>query len=216
MIQNWNGQHKDFTNRKSIQLPDGGKDPIERICAAYGFTSRQALCRHLDVSQSTMANRVTRGNFPADWVLICAMETGASLEWLVYGRGEAPKLTNQNENNTQPSGPKQKTQLSYEIIQNGVSHPQEPVTISSEILPSMTKAPRLVNADGMLWIIDDFSGELVDGFWMIEMDGVISIREMYRLPGGKVRVENGKASFECSANDVKVMGKVIGKTEFMD
>lgn len=80
----------------------------------------------------------------------------------------------------------------------------------------MTKAPRLVNADGMIWLIDDFSGELVDGFWMIEMDGVISIREMYRLPGGKVRVENGKASFECSANDVKVMGKVIGKTEFMD
>ncbi|WP_419715572.1 helix-turn-helix domain-containing protein, partial [Enterobacter asburiae] len=26
----------------------GGKDPIERIVQAYGFSSRQALCRHLD------------------------------------------------------------------------------------------------------------------------------------------------------------------------
>ncbi|WP_336686791.1 helix-turn-helix domain-containing protein, partial [Enterobacter asburiae] len=25
----------------------GGKDPIERIVQAYGFSSRQALCRHL-------------------------------------------------------------------------------------------------------------------------------------------------------------------------
>ena len=48
------------------------------------------------------------------------------------------------------------------------------------------------------------------------MDGVISIREMYRLPGGRVRVENGKASFECNAADVKILGKAIGKTEFME
>ncbi|MGF6236839.1 phage repressor protein C with HTH and peptisase S24 domain [Leclercia sp. 1548] len=216
MIQNWNGQQKDFTNRKSIQLPDGGKDPIERICHAYGFTSRQALCRHLDVSQSTMANRVTRGNFPADWVLICAMETGASLEWLVYGRGEPPKGTTQNERDSGIDEPNIEVQLQYEIIQNGISHPQGTITLSLELLPSGTKNPHLVNADGVIWIIDDFSGELVDGFWLIEMDGVTSIREMYRLPGGKVRVENGKASFECNAADVNVLGKVIGKTEFMD
>lgn len=97
MIQKWNGQQKDLTNRKSIKLPEGGKDPIDRICAAYGFTSRQALCRHLDVSQSTMANRVMRGNFPSDWVLICAMETGASLDWLVYGRGEVPDFAAESE-----------------------------------------------------------------------------------------------------------------------
>ncbi|ENQ0000220.1 phage repressor protein CI [Escherichia albertii] len=216
MIQNWNNQQKDFTNRKSIQLPDGGKDPIERICYAYGFTSRQALCRHLDVSQSTMANRVTRGNFPADWVLICAMETGASLEWLVYGRGDAPILGTQNENISDDDKPYIEVQLQYEIIQNGISHPQGTIKLSPDLLPSMTKNPRLVNTDGVIWIIDDFSGELVDGFWMIEMDGVISIREMYRLPGGKIRVENGKASFECNASDVKALGKVIGKTEFMD
>ncbi|MDU3234196.1 MAG: helix-turn-helix transcriptional regulator, partial [Citrobacter koseri] len=113
MIQNWKGQQQDFTNRKSIQLPHGGKDPIERICAAYGFTSRQALCRHLDVSQSTMANRVTRGNFPADWVLICAMETGASLDWLVFGRGEAPKMETHIENTNEIPQAQKTLQLSY-------------------------------------------------------------------------------------------------------
>lgn len=215
MIQNWKGQQQDFTNRKSIQLPHGGKDPIERICAAYGFTSRQALCRHLDVSQSTMANRVTRGNFPSDWVLICAMETGASLDWLVFGRGEAPKWKHIL-----------KTQLRYLKRKNTPielsNHPkwgnknQKQIDVAPELIPTGTTSPRLVGLDSAIWIVDDFTGELVDGFWLTEMDGVISIREMYRLPGGRVRVENGKASFECNAADVKILGKAIGKTEFME
>ncbi|MEN4656864.1 helix-turn-helix domain-containing protein [Pantoea agglomerans] len=54
----------------------------------------QTLCRHLNVFQSTMANRIMRGNFPADWVLICSMETCTSLEWLTYGRGDS-NITNQ-------------------------------------------------------------------------------------------------------------------------
>lgn len=87
---------KDFTIRKAPTLPEGGREPIERIVRAYGFSSRQALCRHLNVSQSTMANRIMRGNFPADWVLVCAMETGTSLEWLTYGRGDS-NITNQEQ-----------------------------------------------------------------------------------------------------------------------
>lgn len=216
MIQNWNCQQKDFTNRKSITLPNGGKDPIERICAAYGFTSRQALCRHLDVSQSTMANRVMRGNFPADWVLICAMETGASLEWLVYGQGNPPMPIPQNEaNNLNRHAPEQ-TQIELSEIQNGVISNHKTVSIASELLPPKTSEPRLISFDGVIWIVDTFSGELVDGFWLIEMDNVISVREMYRLPGGRLRVENGKASFECNADDVKALGKAVGKMEFIE
>lgn len=63
----------------------GGRQVIERILAAYGFTSRQALCKHLGISQSTMANRYARDTFPADWVVICGIETGASIEWLSSG-----------------------------------------------------------------------------------------------------------------------------------
>ncbi|WNK50538.1 helix-turn-helix domain-containing protein [Pantoea agglomerans] len=55
----------------------------------------QTLCRHLNVFQSTMANRIMRENFPADWILICSMEIGTSLEWLTYGRGDS-NITNED------------------------------------------------------------------------------------------------------------------------
>lgn len=213
MIHKWNNQQKDFTNRKSIQLPEGGKEPIERICTAYGFTSRLSLCKHLNVSQSTMANRVARGNFPSDWILICAMETGASLNWLVYGLGDAPNWTNKMERTETPEA-KENIHLDYVKIQNGVIHSTKQLTISSELIPVNAISPRLISYDSLIWIIDDFSGELVDGFWLIKMDDVVSVREIYRLPGGRIRIENGKASFDCEKTDVEVLGKVIGKTVF--
>lgn len=46
--------------RESVESNKGGKEVIFRIVEAYGFSSRQALCNHLGVSQSTLANRSAR------------------------------------------------------------------------------------------------------------------------------------------------------------
>ena len=72
-----------------MDFSTGGKAAIERLVAAYGYTTRQALCDRLGVSKSTMATRYMRDIFPADWIIQCVLETGASLEWLSYGTGEA-------------------------------------------------------------------------------------------------------------------------------
>lgn len=216
MIQNWNSQQEKFANRKSIQLPEGGKKPIERLCAAYGFTSRQALCRHLGVSQSTMANRVMRGNFPSDWVIICALETGASLDWLVYGNGPSPVLDTPHDSKIGLDKQAKPTQMEYIIIQNGVEQSKRFVNFPDELVPANASSPYLVEIDGLIWIVDSYFGEAVDGVWLIKIDGLISVREVYRLPGERLRVEKGKTTFECDINDIAVIGKIIGKTEFMN
>ncbi|NUL36913.1 phage repressor protein CI [Kosakonia sacchari] len=195
---------KDFTSRKAPTLPEGGKDPIERIVQAYGFSSRQALCRHLDVSQSTMANRIMRGNFPADWVLICAMETGTSLEWLTYGRGDS-NITNQD------SSP---TKIELKNITNGKFSPSDWVGYDAQLLPGEVNAPLLIRFEKQTFLVDETEAEVTDGLWLIEIDGLVSVKELYRFPGGRIRVENGKASFECKAEEIKVLGKVVARTEY--
>ncbi|MCV5888353.1 helix-turn-helix domain containing protein, partial [Escherichia coli] len=71
---------------------------MARILKAYGFSSRQAFCNHLGISQSTMANRYARDTFPADWVVICSMETGVPVEWLAFGTDtEKGRITNNAE-----------------------------------------------------------------------------------------------------------------------
>ncbi|MDM3317847.1 helix-turn-helix domain-containing protein [Citrobacter sp. Ce006] len=195
---------KDFTIRKAQSLPVGGKDPIERIVQAYGFSSRQALCRHLDVSQSTMANRIMRGNFPADWVLICAMETGTSLEWLTYGRGDS-KITNQD---ISP------TKIELKNITNGKFSSSDWVEYDAQLLPCEVNTPLLIRFEKQTFLVDETEAEVTDGLWLIEIDGFVSVKELYRFPGGRIRVENGKASFECKAEEITVLGKVVARTEY--
>ncbi|WP_250854938.1 helix-turn-helix transcriptional regulator [Escherichia coli] len=86
-----------------MNFKNGGQAVITRMLEAYGFKTRQALCEQFNVSASTMGTRWMRDVFPADWVIQCAIETGASIEWLSFGKGvpfpqstEAPVMSKGN------------------------------------------------------------------------------------------------------------------------
>lgn len=191
--------------RESVESNKGGKEVIFRIVEAYGFSSRQALCNHLGVSQSTLANRSARDTFPADWVIICHVETGASLTWLSTGKGVPFE-----------DAPNSRTViLERKKISNGFLEDAGDHLLDGEHLQSGLTSPFIVEADRSIYLVDSYEGEIVDGMWLIEFDKLVSIRELVRFPGGRVRVENGKASFECQANEISTLGKVISKTEYL-
>lgn len=75
-----------YPSEIKINPNQGGKAAIERLEEAYGFTTRQALAEHLDVSKSTLANRYMRDTFPADWIIQCAFETDVPLNGLPLGK----------------------------------------------------------------------------------------------------------------------------------
>lgn len=201
-----------LTNKDDVRLirdfifhNRGGKEVIARILEAYGFTTRIALCNQLGVSQSTMANRYARDTFPADWVIVCHLETGASLTWLSTGEGSM----------FPGSSDKNITYLKRIDITNGNISTQNDVIADLSTIPEGLLSPFILDADKTTYLADRYDGELVDGFWFIEIDGIVSVRELYRFPGGRVRVENGKASFECKIDDIKILGKIITRTESM-
>lgn len=181
----------------------GGKEAITRILRAYGFTTRQALCDHLGVSQSTMANRWMRDTFPHDWLIACHLDTGVPMLWLATGQGKA----------TSEASKVQDLTLRLKEITNGVFNEAIFVSYDSQLIPKGTTAPFFVKFESSVYLVDEYKGEVNDGVLLIEIEGFASVRQIYRLPGGRIRVENGPASFECSASDVKVLGKVVSKTE---
>ncbi|HFN7020625.1 TPA: phage repressor protein CI [Klebsiella pneumoniae] len=183
----------------------GGQPVIERILKAYGFTTRQALCNHLGISQSTMANRYARNTFPSDWTVICSLETGASLLWLTTGDGVMFEDEDEAEVATKT--------LRHLTITNGVITSQSEVVYDSSLIPSGLSAPFLVTFENSVYLVDNHDGEINDGWWLIEIDGLTSIREVFRFPGGRIRIENGRASFECQSQEIKVLGKVLSHTQ---
>ena len=199
-------RHVDGDVKSLVMQNRGGQKVIERLLEAYGFKSRQAFCNHLHISQSTMANRYARDTFPADWIIICNLETGASLNWLVTGKG------------VMFEGDKQDgiIKLSHRVITNGIMASHDEMSFDKKDLPSTLTSPFCVTSERIRYLVDEYHGKVTDGLWLVDIDGIVSVREIYRLPGGRIKVENGKASFECDASEVKVLGKVVTRTEVLD
>lgn len=191
--------------REAVESNRGGKDAILRLVEAYGFSSRQALCTHLGVSQSTLANRSARDTFPADWVIICHVETGASLTWLTTGKGA--RFMEIEESRV--------VIATHKKISNGILETMDDFILDKASLPEGLNAPFVIKSDRSTYLVDTYEGEIVDGLWLIEIDKLVSIRELVRFPGGRIRVENGKSSFECQSSDIVVLGKVITRTEYL-
>lgn len=67
----------------------------------------------------------------------------------------------------------------------------------------------VVQAEKTQYIIDRHYNSVADGRWLIDIDGAVSIRNLSRLPAGRVKVTGGETSFECSVSDITVLGAVV-------
>lgn len=184
-----------------MDLEKGGRGAIERMVEAYGFTTRQALCDQLGVSKGTLANRYMRDSFPADWVIQCSLETGASLRWLTSGIGVSFENLR-----TDIVEIKKKKILDGKIFDAGY------FVFDKTFLPRNLEKPFALIDKEDIYLADSEFEEVIDGKWLVEIEGSISIRDLVRMPGGKTRVEGGKYSFDCLLSDLKIMALIKNVT----
>ncbi|KTQ55108.1 CI repressor [Enterobacter hormaechei subsp. xiangfangensis] len=197
-----------------MDLKNGGQAVITRLLEAYGFKTRQALCDQLKVSTSTMGTRWMRDVFPADWVIQCTIETGASVEWLSFGTGEKfPNETNKNSNENANSANENLlgdvVAVTRKKVIDGNLYDSNFYMLDKAMLPSHLSNPMIIVDDDVSYLADQKNNELTDGTWLVEIEGQVSIKELIRIPVGRVRVTSvpGSASFECGIDDLKPLAK---------
>ncbi|AUY26283.1 phage repressor protein CI [Cronobacter sakazakii] len=191
-------------NRITVGTDSGGREAIHRIVEAYGFKSRQQLCLHLDVSKSTMANRYMRDSFPAEWVIQCALETGASLLWLSTGQGEPFS------NSERPSSFKAHSlapALDKYLLADGSLVSEGKFIIDSSLLPQNTNNLIYLSNNHKSYIIDKDINEIKDGVWLVKIEGLFSLRKINRIPVNKIRVSDENISFDCSLDEIELIGR---------
>lgn len=64
---------------------DGTKEILERMLSSYGVRSRMEYGELVGIPIPTINNWVSRDNVPGNYIIQCALDTGADLEWLVSG-----------------------------------------------------------------------------------------------------------------------------------
>lgn len=186
-----------YPNEIKINPNQGGKAAIERLVEAYGFTTRQALADHLEVSKSTLANRYMRDTFPADWIIQCALETGTSLNWLATGQGL--KLSSQ----TATTEELVKFRLvAGKIVEDGS------FVFDASFLPAGLLSPIVVLENSITYICEQKFSEVSDGHWLINIDGSFSVRKITRLPKSMVNVSTVDNNFDCALTDIEFIAHV--------
>ncbi|MBQ0207015.1 phage repressor protein CI [Citrobacter portucalensis] len=194
----------------------GGREAIHRLIAAYDFKSRQQLCDHLGASKSTMANRYLRDSFPAEWVIQCALETGVSLLWLTTGQGEpGSNIDSKKDINLVNSGKVKhlsdlvSPEIDKATLMGGSLVEAGKAIIDSSLIPSESSNLLLVNTDGDSYLVDRSQMPPVNGMWLVDIDGIKSIVKLTRLPGNRLVVHQDDSSFECSLDDLEVLGRAL-------
>ncbi|EAB2880389.1 phage repressor protein CI [Salmonella enterica subsp. enterica serovar Durban] len=184
-----------------IEFSHGGAEVLDRVIQAYGFNTKLALAEHLDIASSSLANRYKRDFFPADIVVRCMAETGATLEWLATGQG---RKFNDDELDIMKL-PRKKI-VDGKLYESGFLMLDKVTFLPGKPLP---QNPICVIDNTMQYIVDQHFTEVYDDDWLVEVEGKTSVRTLTRIPVGKVRVSGVGMAFDCAIDDIVVIGRVV-------
>ncbi|EHG7580847.1 phage repressor protein CI [Citrobacter telavivensis] len=176
-------------------------DVLDRVVDAYGFTSKLQLADHFDMASSSLSARFKRGIFPADMVVRCVAETGASLEWLATGQGR--KFDDEELDILKMPRRKIVDGLIYEA---GMYMLDKVTFLPGVPLPT---SPMCILEGNNQFIVDTSFTEVYDDQWLVEIEGKTSIRTLTRIPIKKVRVSGVGMAFDCGIDDITVIGRVV-------
>lgn len=176
-------------------------DVLDRVIEAYGFTSKLQLADHFEMASSSLSARFKRGVFPADMVVRCVAETGASLEWLSTGHG---KKFDDEELDIMKF-PRKKL-VDGQLYDSGYVMFDKVFFRAGLPLPA---SPICVQDDKAQYILDQKFSEVFDGEWLVNIEGKIGIRTLTRIPVKKVRVSGVGMAFDCGIDDIQIIGRVV-------
>ncbi|HGG8948870.1 TPA: phage repressor protein CI [Enterobacter cloacae] len=181
-------------------MASGGKAVLRRILDAYGFSMQKELGDLLGISSGTISTWVRRDFFPGDVVVTCALDTGVSLEWLATGKGQ---MRANKEAAISNYSIKKSRLESGELKDAGAWYPDP------SMIPSGSEELIFVEGVGSSWLVDRSASNISNGRWLIDIDGALDVFDVIRLPGGKVRLTNKSAEFECNISDITPAGAVV-------
>ncbi|MBP1037996.1 phage repressor protein CI [Serratia fonticola] len=183
-----------------IDFTKGGSAVLDRVLEAYGFKMKVQLADHLGIASSSMAMRYKRDIFPADIVVRCMLETGATLEWIATGKGKKFE-----------SGDTSALNITRQKLVSGQLHDFGSILFDAGMFLDSNNLPTLpvcIVDDRIQYIVDKHFSEVNDGLWLVEIEGKIGIRTLTRIPVKKVRISGIGAAFDCALEDITVLGRV--------
>ncbi|HCG5509435.1 TPA: phage repressor protein CI [Vibrio parahaemolyticus] len=185
----------------------------DRLKEVTGCKSYDLLADYYGVPKSTIFTWHHHDRIAHELIVREHLHSGASVKYLALGEGEA--FPNGRPETNLDGIAEQQTPTTKLLTKFNIGNGELAETGNIEIGLSTLDDFGLVQAD--LIIID--KGEThhyvnkaekqpVSGDYLIEIDGVISINYLQRLPGKKLAIAFDTSTIEVSEDDIKVLGRV--------
>ncbi|MCA4015066.1 phage repressor protein CI [Vibrio vulnificus] len=188
---------------------EGGKNVTERLCKALEVKNLRELASVLGVPTSTISTWHKRNLCPYEIVIRVHIHTGVSVKWLTLGEGEPYPNRQMTEHQSKRLEPKFLFDIDTFKILNGKLSDLRTLIFDKAILQdaSVVNAMAIRERDST-FIIDKESRQAVNGTYLVDLDGLLSLNEIQRLPGKKLAISFNGSTIQVDELDVKVVGRV--------
>ncbi|WP_418114368.1 phage repressor protein CI [Vibrio scophthalmi] len=185
----------------------GGKQVTERMKIVTNTKDFKALGDILGISKGTISTWHQRGLTPYEVIIRLHLKTGASIRYLALGEGEP--FSDKESQNFSEGQNKDLIDISYFELSNGKLVDHETLAFDKNYLDKVgTSNVIAIEDDHTTYIVDKNIHQAVSGTYLVDIDGLLSLNQIQRLPGKKLAISFNGSTLTVEEDEVKVVGRV--------
>ncbi|ELV8552507.1 phage repressor protein CI [Vibrio fluvialis] len=187
----------------------GGKDVIKKLMEVTNSERQQDIADVFDIPKSTIATWRQRDLTPFEIAIRTHLRTGVSLEWLLLDMGDPYPQTPTQKHITKKNESKTIFDVDCFRIEDGQLVGNGTIAFDKSLLDEVGVINAMAIKDGLKTVlINKESRQAVNGTYLVNMDGLLSLNEIQRLPGKKLAICFNGSTIQVDELDVKVVGRV--------
>lgn len=218
--------------KQDIKVPldaDGGRTLIERLLHLFKVRTRIELGDLLGITAGTFSTWTTRNTVPYELIARIHLNTGVSLSYLCFGKGEeypanAPRrkktiqqITAMFKRDAEPETKALDESINVYNIENGQLVPQTHYEFNFEAAQAFGLSPDhealvLQHANKLLFV-STAEKTVTEGTYLYRINDVYKIGAMKLLPDGKVYLLDNGERYEVNSEATHIHGKVVSVLE---
>ncbi|MDF2183500.1 phage repressor protein CI [Grimontia hollisae] len=178
-----------------------GKEIVDKLKEVSNVDIDLQLADVFGVPKGTIGTWKQRDLTPYELIIRACLAHGVSLEYLALGKGE-PFPEGSAKSLTEV--------LQAKKLENGKLEDLEPISFDKSLLPASLTRENCIAffTESTTYFVNMSDNEPNSGDYVVDIDGVISINKLQRLPGGKVSIQFDGSPVVVESKDLKVIGRV--------
>ncbi|MGF1776926.1 helix-turn-helix domain-containing protein [Vibrio nomapromontoriensis] len=186
-----------------------GREVTEKLKEITDSRDFLSLAEVLGVPKSTISTWHQRKLTPYEIILRTHLRTGASVAFMALGEGKPFPEINAQMHVSKKNVSVPLFDLDYFSLINGKLVGTETLTFDKSYLNKLGVLNVMaIDYDGSTYIVDKETRQAVAGTYLVDMDGLLSLNDIQRLPGKKLAISFNGSTLTVDEDDVRVMGRV--------